>query len=210
MKSPHTPHLILALLLFFFTPTLATAHKINVFAYESGGTIYCEANFSGGRAAQSTTIKIIDTDSHQLIITGTTDEHGKFEFPIQEDMRSNNTNLTIVAQSGDGHKNTWQLPAEDYLHPAKNQQVTTLAPSPPHQTTIRTTNTNQSIDEQAIEIMIEKVVQRELAPLKRSLARQKNQGPTAKDIFTGLGYIFGLAGLIVLIRSKKKKGDENV
>ncbi len=208
MKYLNSPHLLLSLLAIFIMPTFATAHKINVFAYESGNTIYCEANFSGGRAAKNTTIQVTDEDSHQLMLTGTTNELGKFDFPIQEEMRNNNTNLIIIAESGDGHKNTWQLPAEDYLYSVKNEQITTPAPPPPHETTTLTKNTNQSIDQQAIEKMIEKVIQRELAPVKRSLAQQVSTGPNAKDVFSGLGYIFGLAGLIVLIRSKKK-GTKN-
>lgn len=204
MKYLNSPHLLLTLLAIFLMPTFATAHKINVFAYESDNTIYCEANFSGGRAAQNTTIEVIDENSHQLILTGTTNELGKFEFPIQEGMRNNNTNLIIIAESGDGHKNSWRLPAEEYLYSAKNEGKKTPALPQPRHTATLTKNTHQSIDEQAIEKLIETVIQRELAPIKRSLAQQKNTGPTAKDIFTGLGYIFGLAGLIVLISSKNK------
>ena len=204
MKYFHTPHLVLVLLVVIFTPTFVAAHKITVFAYESGNTIYCEASFSGGRPAQKTTIEIVNTDNHQLMLTGTTDELGKFEFPIQEEMKRNHTNLTIIANSGDGHKNTWQLPADDYLQASNLEQIDTIIPAQPRRKTTPTTTLKPSIDEQAIEKMIEKVIQRELAPIKRSLAQQISTGPNAKDVFSGLGYIFGLAGLIVLIRSKKK------
>lgn len=209
MKHILTSYIFYVLLLIIvFTATFASAHKINVFAYESSNSIYCEATFSGGRPAQKTTIEIVNTDNHQLLLTGTTDELGKFSFPIQEEMKSNSINLLIVAESGDGHKNTWQLPAEDYLHSTKVSQTDNLSPQPPHKKISHTTTNSLTVDEQSVERMIEKVIQRELAPIKRNLAQRESAGPSAKDIFSGLGYIFGLAGLTILIRSKKK-GEKN-
>lgn len=208
MKYSNTPYLFIILLIIAFTPSLATAHKINVFAYESNNTIYCEASFSGGRPAQNTTIEVVNADDQQLILKGTTDELGKFEFPIQQKMKNNNTNLTIIANSGDGHKNSWQLPAIDYIHSTKILQNGIITPPTTHKNSTSITTTQQPGNyEQIIESTVERVIQRELAPLKRALAQQQNTGPNAKDIFSGLGYIFGIAGLLVLIRSKKKGTD---
>lgn len=204
MKHTLTSYIFFVLLIIVFTATFASAHKINVFAYESSNSIYCEASFSGGRPAQKTTIEIVNADNHQLLLSGTTDELGKFSFPIQEKMKSNSINILIVAESGDGHKNTWQLPAEDYLHSTKISQTDSISPQPPRIKTPHTTTSNLTVDEQSFERMIEKVIQRELAPIKRNLAQRESAGPNAKDVFSGLGYIFGLAGLTILIRSKKK------
>jgi len=91
------------------------AHKIRIFAWEEGGTIKTETQFSGGRAAKNAAVSVINEGNNQQLLSGTTDIHGFFSFTIPEAAKENRYDLNIVVNSGDGHKNNWPLKAADYL-----------------------------------------------------------------------------------------------
>jgi len=55
--------------------------------------------------------------------------------------------------------------------------------------------------------VVEKIIVRELIPIKRKLAEGSEQKLTLRDILGGLGYIFGLAGIAAYFQSKKS-GDK--
>jgi len=44
-----------------------------------------------------------------------------------------------------------------------------------------------------------------LKPIARMLAEIRQKEPTVRDIFAGIGYIFGLAGIAAYVHSRKKK-----
>ncbi|MEZ4579277.1 MAG: hypothetical protein R2861_13515 [Desulfobacterales bacterium] len=51
---------------------------------------------------------------------------------------------------------------------------------------------------------LDKKLDEKLQPLHRMLARMQDPGPTVNDIFGGIGYILGLAGVAALFYSGKK------
>ena len=56
-----------------------------------------------------------------------------------------------------------------------------------------------------LEATIESVLDRKLKPITRMLADIQQEGPTVKDIFAGIGYIFGLIGVAAYFYSRKNK-----
>ncbi len=142
--------------------TTAYAHKINTFAYEEAGVIYCEATFSGGRPAKGSEVKVmLSTTPDQAHIIAKTDDTGKFNFEITDLLRDTRPDITIIITSDDGHKNSWLLRAGEYLTDSINNQNST---------------NKEAIHE-----------------------------PGFKEVAIGFGCIFGLAGLTLLIRSKKNR-----
>ncbi|OKY76798.1 MAG: hypothetical protein BM485_01645 [Desulfobulbaceae bacterium DB1] len=85
----------------------ALAHKVNVFAYVEGDTVYTESYFPDGRPVAGGTIEVLGPADTKLL-EGKTDTEGKFSFalPARE-------NLTIVINASMGHRNTYLLKKED-------------------------------------------------------------------------------------------------
>ncbi len=108
-------YLVLPLIFILLTSLPARAHKVRIFAWEEGGMIKTEAKFSGGKPARNSTVTVANQDGNVEILKGKTDEKGTFSFPIPKKARDNQLNLKITINSGDGHKNSWLLNAEDYL-----------------------------------------------------------------------------------------------
>ena len=94
--------LLSALLLFCFaSPVLA--HKVNIFAYVEGETVYSESYFPDGRPVAAGKVLIFDS-REQLLLEGETDKAGLFQFksPVGDDLR-------LVIDAGMGHKNQFLL-----------------------------------------------------------------------------------------------------
>ncbi len=85
----------------------AWAHKVNLFAYAEGDTIYTESYFADGQKVQGGEIEVVDDHGNKLL-TGTTDAHGLFVFPLAKKQT-----LTITVNSGMGHKNSYVLKKEE-------------------------------------------------------------------------------------------------
>jgi len=91
------------LLLFFIVCGLlvcpgvpAFSHRVNIFAYVEGDTIYTESYFYDGTPVTDGKIEV--TDSNQsTVFTGRTDDEGLFSFKIPK-----KDDLTIVLDAGTG------------------------------------------------------------------------------------------------------------
>ncbi len=89
------------LLLMWTAPCFA--HKVNLFAYVEGETVYVESYFPDGRAVANGKIEVFDTDK-TLLLEGHTDSEGLFHFFIPK-----YDNLNIVLDASMGHKTTYQI-----------------------------------------------------------------------------------------------------
>jgi len=100
---------LLAVIVLFLGCSLAPAwaHKVNLFAYAEGDTIYTESYFADGQKVQGGEIEVVDDHGNKLL-TGTTDAHGLFVFPLAKKQT-----LTITVNAGMGHKNSYVLKKEE-------------------------------------------------------------------------------------------------
>lgn len=93
----------LAALLVLLPALPALAHKVNLFAYAEGGTVYTESYFPDGRSVEGGKVLVFDhTDSK--LLEGTTDMEGLFSFKIPKV-----DDLRIVIEATLGHKNAFTL-----------------------------------------------------------------------------------------------------
>lgn len=197
----------LALLL---TTSLAWAHKVNVYAYAEGETVHVRGYFSKNPAKNCTVI-VSAPDGTQLV-TGKTDEKGEFDFkaPVRAD-------LTIKIFAGEGHINFYVLKAEELPESLpdfiKEKGVTPNIPEEGVQKESEDKNTDKSeiqVSLQELEKVVDKVVERKLAPLRKMLLEQqeRSQGASFEKVLAGLGIILGLMGLTMFLHSiwhKKKQ-----
>ena len=197
--------LLLPVVLILLCALPAHSHKIRVFAWAENSNITAETKFSGGKHAQNAVITVLNNENNVELLTGKTNSQGLFTFPIPQEAKENGYNLNIVVNSGDGHKNSWYLAASDYLQGYENH----LSSSPPVEKNLPVTEKPQqesvviTLSEQQLNRIINTALDKQLAPIRRSLAEQSEQKPSLQDILGGIGYILGLAGLAAFLKSKK-------
>jgi nickel transport protein len=185
------------------TASPCLAHKIRIFAWEEGGKIMTEAKFSGGRPAKNVTIIVNENGSGKQLLTGKTDDNGLFGFALPA---TTATALDIIVDGGDGHKNIWTHKLSAALaasppsppaaaDPAVNTKPTAAAPQ------ILPTN----IDSKELQAIVARELDKQLAPIRKTLAEQSDAGPTLQDILGGIGYILGLAGIAAYFQARRVK-----
>jgi len=95
-----------ALVICFLTMALspsAFAHKVNVYAYVEGDTVFTESYFPDGKKVRNGKIKIYD-ETGQLLLEGLTDTNGQFTFS-----RPQKNKLNIVLDASMGHRDEFVL-----------------------------------------------------------------------------------------------------
>ncbi len=195
------PHLAAAglLLLLLMAPRPAAAHKVSVFAWVESGTVHTESKFSGGRRVNKGKIEAFDHQD-RLVHEGTTNADGYYGFAVPEGAQT----LRIVLTAGAGHTNHWTIAAEE-LGTAGGQSDSaerpltsaTAQPSVPAAAEYR----SHGVDAQTIEAIVERTLDRKLAPIRSQLAQQRWR---IQDILAGLGYIIGLMGLASYLHYRKQ------
>jgi nickel transport protein len=170
------------------------AHKVNVFAWVEGDTIFVEGYYPGGKKAQNTLVEVYNSGGAKLL-EGRTNQEGEFSFkiPAREDLR-------IVLTAGMAHKNDFTITAGDLggSEPPSQEQVEKInekvaAPS------LTTVEVGQ------LEVMIDRVLDRKLERVIKLIRNTRKERPGVTEIIGGIGYIFGLFGLVMYCKSKKER-----
>lgn len=211
--SRFCPALVLLLALGAAAPALA--HKVNVFALASGGTVSGEAYFSGGAKAQDAAVEIADP-SGRVVAKGRTGADGTFSLVLPDDARAP---LTVTLKAGEGHQGSFVLKETDQpaRQPARETAVArqdkaapaspadgptgSLAPAAVAAPVSSAPSVFSADDDARLAALVEaataRAVEEKLAPLRVSLARlsAKDEDARLRDIIGGLGWIMGLVGL---------------
>ena len=172
--------------------SIAFAHKVNIFAYVEGDTVYTESYFSDGKKVEGGLIEIYDSRESKLL-EGKTDKEGRFNFkPSRKD------DLKIVLIATMGHKNSYTLSAEELSETETGQK---LRERKPEESEIKEIT---QIDLDQIEKIIEGCLDEKLRPVMRQLARAQQKEVSFTEVVGGIGYIFGIMGLVLYFLSKKR------
>ena len=83
------------------------AHRVNLFAWVEGDTVFVECKYPDGTRVHEGVIRVFDSAGKELL-TGKTNEKGEFSFktPKQDDLK-------IVLEAGMGHRAEWPLSKQD-------------------------------------------------------------------------------------------------
>lgn len=191
------------LAVFFLMPAAsAQAHRVNVFAWVEGDTVHTESGFPGGKAVKEGQIAVFDDATGEKLLDGQTDEKGKFSFPVPR-----RADLRVELTAGMGHKNEWIVRSEE-MAAAGGAAPAAAAPgdrkveSVDNKTAIP--RVEASADPDQIEAAVEKVLDRKLAPVVKSMAELRERRTGVADVVGGIGYIIGLAGLGAYIHYRRK------
>ena len=172
------------------------AHKVNVFAWVEGDTVFVEGYFPGGKKSQESLVEVFNPAGTKLL-EGRTNKKGEFSFKTPE-----RTDLKIVLTASMGHKNDFIVPASDF-------QEVESSPSSPAQSFAESAKGSSAhpADLSQLEGMIDRALDRKLAPVIKQIRDTRKEGPTIAEIVSGIGYIFGFFGLVMYLKSRNKKKE---
>jgi nickel transport protein len=189
----------------------AIAHRVSVFAWVEGDKIYLESKFAGGKPVKSGKIVVTNPQGVELL-SGLTNNEGEFSFKIPE-----RTDLKIVLIAGQGHQAEWTVRRSEMedlqAGTASDSGAANAGAAGPAGTAIKKPAAEQpgppgtGIRRDELEAVINSALDRKLKPITRMLADLEQGGPSIKDIFAGIGYIFGLVGVAAYVHSRKKSRD---
>ncbi len=192
--------------------TPAWAHKVMIFGWVEGDTVYTESKFSGGKKAKNCTVVVYDKEGNQLL-EGKTDEQGEFSFKVPK-----KTDLKIVLKASMGHMAEWVIPAdeitadgpisEERSTPDVGLQVATKEGSP----SVETKTSGElpapaavGMSRQEVKALIDESLDRKLAPILNMLVDSLDRGPRVSEVIGGIGYIFGLVGVALYFANRRRK-----
>ena len=170
----------------------AFAHKVTIFAWVEGDTVFTQSKFSGGRRALNTPVVVFDKEGKQLL-EGQTDENGEFSFKVPQ-----MTDLKIVLKASMGHLAEWTIPVEELAGdeapsstPANVKQAT--ANLSPESAAIQTQtaiaeSATMGLTEKEIKKIVDAALDKKLQPITRMLADSMDCGPGLTEIIGGVGY----------------------
>lgn len=197
----------------------AWAHRLSVFAYVEGPVIHVESKFGGGRPCQGCEVLATSAAGGGKLASGLTDAQGRVQFELAEKPTADT--LITIASDG-GHQGAWTLAASEFAQfeakpGPKAAPAATPAPvaaptaSPAAEPAAQTpTPAAQAqpcppaLDEALLRKLLSEELEKKIAPMRAMLLDSKLAGPSMVEIAGGIGYIFGLAGLAVLLKSRKK------
>lgn len=192
----------------------AQAHRVNVFAWVEGDTVFTESKFPGDSPVHEGKIVALNSKGDQ-VLSGNTDEQGQFSFdlgPIRSAIGAGP--LTIVLKAGMGHQNKWTLTAEELGLAEQGVSVPeTSAETPvPAPTGIAEEerepifSDSPCLSRAEIEQIVEAAVDRKMSPVMKVLVSiQEKLAVGVDDVFAGLGYILGLTGVAAYFSTRRKE-----
>lgn len=207
------------ILLFVFSADVASAHRVVIFAWVEGNTVFTQSQFSDGRKVSNGDVHVFD-NKNNLLLKGKTDPNGDFSFKIPQ-----MTTLNIVLDAGMGHQGKWKLSEKEIKSsmgmgdekPMSKQDGTRTDMAETSQNkpsaSLTTGENNKKPDsvillnEKKLKQMIETALDKKIHPISQMLAQMQYKGPSVNDIFGGIGYILGLMGVAAYFLSRKKNDD---
>jgi nickel transport protein len=184
----------------FSTPALA--HRILVFAFVEGDFIRTESKFIPDTPVHQGKVEVLDKKNGKVLLTGQTDNQGKFSFKIPPEAVAQKLDLEIVTEAAMGHRGSWLLKANSYLTGATPEKAADPAPA---SATVPAAPGILHLNQQELDAALDKALERQLAPIKETLGKMSAHRTSPADIIGGLGYLMGIFGLLAYFKSKKNK-----
>ncbi len=200
--------LVFAILWCWLFPASVAAHKVTIFAWVDGDTVYTQSKFSGGKRVKNASVFVYGPKD-VLLLEGKTNENGMFFFKIPK-----KTSLKIVLKASMGHLAVWKLRAEELGEAESKTAVQPTGMKAPLVTDSSSAGIQKNVDvfestkislgRREIEEIINASLDKKLAPITEILADSIHRGPGFTEIMGGIGYIFGLVGVALYFANRKR------
>ena len=190
----------LALAVLLGCPAPARAHRLKVFAAAEGTAISGYVYFPGGGRARGVKVLVFGPQD-RLLGTLTTDDAGEFTFKA-----TRRCDHKFVADSGDGHRAEFPVGAHELagdLAALEAAPATPALPSPAPSSPAR----GGALPSSGLSDAVSEAVARQIRPLREQI-EQLEETRQFRDILGGIGYVFGIMGLILFFKSwaKQRRG----
>ncbi|MBI5194166.1 MAG: hypothetical protein HZA08_12115 [Nitrospirae bacterium] len=178
----------------------AHAHKVQMFTHVEGDKVFIEGYFPDGKKTINSEVTVFDNKSGEELLRGKTDVEGKFSFnPPRK------TDLRIALNASLGHKTEYILPGDELADTKNKPDKKTVS----DKKVKSDKGSEQSIalaqtDTAELLLAVEKGVEKGVTPLMREFAGCKEH-VFYSEIIGGIGYIFGVLGIVLFFQSRKKK-----
>ncbi len=173
--------------------SLLAAHGVNIFTLVEGDSILCQCYYNDGSPVRNQMIEVFRTSGVKLL-EGQTDEAGYFRFMagVREDLK-------VVLHAGMGHK------AETVIKVSSVPEVRT--PTAGKQSvsrkTVQASPETIGLDEEQLRRIVKEVMEEEISSIRGLIIRQQRSVSFA-TIIGGIGYIFGIFGLLLYLKRRKQ------
>ena len=181
----------------------ALAHRLVVSAFAEGRSIRGSAYLSGGTRLKGATVRVLDGEGRELGRTET-DPQGGFSYTAQT-----RRDHVLVVQTGAGHRATCTVKASELPRslPSPGDRAGKGAEGGDHpdregdEEGGEKSAADSAPSRADIQKMVREAVGRQIRPLRRDVQRYRSE-VRFTDIVGGIGYIFGVMGLILYLKSK--------
>ncbi|MFH1626041.1 MAG: hypothetical protein ABID54_12940 [Pseudomonadota bacterium] len=199
-------NLILVTLYMCITGPEVLAHKVNVFAYVEGDTVFTESYFNDGRKCVNSKIEVFDSAGNKLL-EGETNKAGEFSFRVPR-----KTDLRLILTASMGHRAEYTVPASE-LADTSEGEVEKPKPQPARREMPAAGTTEQKetvstestrVDIEQIKSVIEDSLDKKLIPLVKLIAKSREPRVSLTQVIGGIGYIFGIMGIVMYFKSRKR------
>lgn len=189
-------------LLILFPMTRANAHKVLLYAYVEGNKIYAEGYFGDGKKVVNSLVEVMDKKGNKLL-EGTTDTNGQFIFEAPK-----KGDLTLVLTASMGHRATFKIAANKITLPGVPAGAVTetvkaekaLNSKSPPKNIVPVEN---MVTREDIRAIVSESLDKKLKPVVDAILESRRGGPSMTEILGGIGYIFGIFGLILYFKSRR-------
>jgi len=201
-------------ILFWGAAGTAYAHKVTIFAWVEGDTVFTESKFSGGKKVQNAPVEIFDMNGRKLL-EGKTDKQGAFSFRYPQ-----KTGMKVLLHAGMGHQAEWVIPVEEFqgngFSDKENTSAVGAKPSAGNglgkeqlPESAENASVSPCLNADNIRDLIDNTMDKKLKPIIRdlSLLRNPDHEATFRDIMGGIGYILGLIGIGAYFNYRKKRKE---
>ena len=178
----------------------AMAHRSIIFAWVEGDRVFTESKFSGGKLVKGGEVIVYDLEGKQLL-KGKTDDKGEFSFEIPK-----KTSLKIVLMAGTGHRGEWTIPVSELEGVAGAQAHKTSSQETAREKTRKQAEVSH-LSSNEIRLTVEEALDKMLKPVMKILVELRENRPTFRDIFGGIGYILGLVGVAAYFNYRRKSRE---
>lgn len=180
--------------LFIFLSNSAYAHKVSTYAYREGDKVSGECYFVDGSPCKNSKVEVYDLRGQKITET-ITDEKGRYSFTTKE-----KGELRIVIPAGEGHRAEYKLEGIAEKIEKKAAKETASA-----KTVNKSTQPQVTVNRDEIKQIVDEVMDIKLQGLRAEIMDLRKQMDKVgiRDIIGGIGYIFGIWAVIMLIKRKK-------
>ena len=212
------------------TAASALAHRVNIFAWTEGDQVVAECGFNGGNKVKQGQVVVFDAATGTKLVEGLTDDQGVYRFSVSAAAKAHG--VRIVIKAGEGHQNEWTVDAAELasVQPAAPASAASSAASPTTSSALAPAavaagtapaansspqaqpnpkaekNSPQpaaNISAAELQSIVNAALDVKLGPIRRDLAEMRVARPGFSEIFGGIGWLVGLAGIALYFKGRR-------